>query len=75
LLLYLFKTPIVEKQIYSKVFVQATIPTLSNRLREVILPVPKDKKEREKISNFIKEIIIKRSGAKQELYEFLEKIR
>jgi type I restriction enzyme M protein len=75
LLLYLLKMPIVEKQIYSKVFVQATIPTLSNRLKEVILPIPKDKKEREKISNFIKEIITKRSEAKRELYEFLEKIK
>ena len=75
LLLYLFKMPIVEKQIYSKVFVQATIPTLSNRLKEIVLPVPRDRKEREKISNFIKEIIIKRSEAKQELYKFLGKIR
>jgi type I restriction enzyme M protein len=74
LLLYLLKMPIVQKQIYSKVFVQATIPTLSNRLKEVILPIPRDKEERKKISNFVKGIIDKRSEAKRELYEFLNKM-
>jgi len=71
LLLYLFEVPIVKKQIYSKVFVQATIPTLSNRLKEIVLPIPKDKKERDRISNFIREIIIERAKRKEELRKFL----
>jgi len=72
LLLYLFEVPIVKKQIYSKVFVQATIPTLSNRLKEIVLPIPKDKKERDMISNFIREIIIERSKTKEKLHKFLD---
>jgi len=42
LLLYLFKLPIVQEQIESKRFVQATIPSLGSRLLEVILPIPKN---------------------------------
>ena len=71
ILLYLFKLPIVKKQIYSKTFVQATIPTLSNRLKDVILPIPLDKKKREEIRDFIKKIIIERSEAKHRLDVFL----
>jgi len=71
LLLYLFETPIVKKQISSKVFIQATIPTLSNRLKEIVLPIPNDKKERDRISNFIKEIIFERAKKKEDLRKFL----
>jgi len=72
LLLYLFKMPIVEKQIISKVFVQATIPTLSNRLEEVILPIPKKQKERIEISEFIRKMINIRAEAKNKIQKFLE---
>jgi len=72
LLLYLFKMPIVEKQIISKVFVQATIPTLSNRLEEVILPIPKEQKERIEISEFIGKMINIRAEAKNKIQKFLE---
>ncbi len=72
LLLYLFKMPIVEKQIISKVFVQATIPTLSNRLEEVILPIPKEQKERIEISEFIRKMINIRAEAKNKIQKFLE---
>jgi len=72
LLLYLFKMPIVEKQIISKVFVQATIPTLSNRLEEVILPIPKEQKERIGISKFIRKMINIRAEAKNKIQKFLE---
>jgi len=71
LLLYLFEVPIVKKQISSKVFIQATIPTLSNRLKEIVLPIPKDKKERDRISDFIKEIIFERAKKKEDLRKFL----
>jgi type I restriction enzyme M protein len=74
LLLYIFEMPIVKKQIYSKVFVQATIPTLGNRLKEVILPIPEDKEERKRISDFVKTIIEERSKLKKKIHEFLEKI-
>jgi type I restriction enzyme M protein len=73
LLLYLFKMPIVEEQIESKRFVQATIPSLGNRLLEVILPIPKDKKIKEEIISKIKNMILKRAEMKKEVFDFISK--
>ena len=57
LLLYLLNTDIVQQQIRAKTFVQATISTLGNRINEIILPIPKDKKVVSKIINEISDII------------------
>jgi type I restriction enzyme M protein len=69
LLLHLLSQPIVQLQIESKRFVQSTIPTLGNRLSEVVLPIPKDPKERTRISKELKKIIASRSEAKHKLYQ------
>lgn len=69
LLLYYLKHPVVKEQISSKVFVQATIPTLGNRLEEVILPVLKDKEKAKEVSSFIKQKIYERAKARKELTE------
>ena len=57
LLLYLLNTDIVQQQIKAKTFVQSTISTLGNRIYEIILPIPKDKKIIDKIINEISDII------------------
>jgi len=56
-LFYLLNSKIVRKQIDSKTFVQATISTLGNRLKEIILPISKDQNEIEKIISEVKSII------------------
>jgi type I restriction enzyme M protein len=56
-LFYLLNTPIVQEQIQSKIFVQATISTIGNRLLDVQLPIPKDLKERRRISTGMKKLL------------------
>ncbi|HNU47249.1 MAG TPA: hypothetical protein PKM40_00360, partial [Bacteroidia bacterium] len=56
-LFYLLNSKIIRKQIDSKTFVQATISTIGNRLREVVLPIFKDKSISKKISLEVKDII------------------
>lgn len=40
MLLYLLKHPAVRLQVQAKTFIQSTIATISNRLLEVVLPIP-----------------------------------
>jgi type I restriction enzyme M protein len=56
-LFYLLNSKVVRKQIDSKTFVQATISTIGNRLREIILPISNDKNEVKKIVDEIRNII------------------
>lgn len=42
LLLYLFRHPVVRLQVEAKTFIQSTIATLGARLKELLIPVPKD---------------------------------
>ena len=67
LLLYLLHIPIVRKQIDERTFVQSTLSTLGNRLNEVILPIPKDKTEREEITEKVREKIILRAQTRAEI--------
>lgn len=56
-LFYLLNSKIVRKQIDSKTFVQATISTIGNRLREIMLPISNDQNEIQKITNETRDII------------------
>ncbi len=67
LLLYLFNTEIIQRQIREKTFVQATISTIGERLNEIILPVPKDKIFIKKIIDNISEIIEMKVQSKQKI--------
>ncbi|MCP4349661.1 MAG: N-6 DNA methylase [Desulfobacterales bacterium] len=64
-LFYLLNSGIVQKQIAAHTFIQATLSTLGNRIFEIVLPIHTDKKERQSISDEIREII----EAKTELME------
>lgn len=67
LLMYLFHLPIVKKQINEKTFIQATLSTIGNRLYEIKLPIPKNEKEKNKISLEIKNKIFERSELKNQI--------
>jgi len=72
LLFYLLNTKIVKKQVEAKTFIQATISTLGNRLNEVILPIPKDKAIKEKLSKEMKEIIESKMQLRKKSLEIME---
>jgi type I restriction enzyme M protein len=54
---FLLNTDIVRKQMESKIFVQATISTIGNRLLEIQLPILKDKRDIAPIEKEMAEII------------------
>ncbi|MBO0351240.1 N-6 DNA methylase [Phormidium pseudopriestleyi FRX01] len=55
----------VQKQILAKRLTQDIIDSLGNRIQELILPIPKDKRHREKISQMVKQTIQHRIEAKK----------
>jgi type I restriction enzyme M protein len=61
LLFAVLNSPIVRKQIKSKQFTQNIIDTIGMRIIEIILPLPKDPKVKERIADETKEIIEKRA--------------
>lgn len=71
LLLYLLNTPIVQKQIKEKTFVQATISTVGNRLKEIVLPIPLNESEKRKIVRNVQEIIELKIKAKEKMDKLL----
>lgn len=72
LLLYLLNTGIVRKQIEAKTFVQATISSIGNRLKEIILPIPKNNSTKKKISVKIKEIIVSKTELRKKTLEVVK---
>lgn len=71
LLLALLSSPIVKEQIRSKQFTQDIIDTLGRRIEELILPIPKDKNEQDKIIKQVKFVFQKRNEAKKVMRETL----
>lgn len=71
LLFYLLNTNIVKRQVDAKTFIQATISTLGNRLNEIILPIPKDKKVKENLANKTREIILSKMELRKRSIEII----
>ena len=71
-LFYLLNSKIVRKQILSKTFVQATISTIGNRIKEVILPISKNKNEILKITKEIQKIINEKSKLRKKTVKIIE---
>jgi type I restriction enzyme M protein len=65
LLLALLSSTVVQKQIRSKQFTQDIIDSLGERIKELILPVTKSKKTRDRISGLVKQAVIKRIEARE----------
>lgn len=72
-LLYLLNTNLVQEQIKSKIFTQATISTLGNRIEELILPVSQDGDEVEELTRKARWIIRQREKTKIGLAKLLER--
>lgn len=64
LLLAILSSPIVKRQIYAKRFTQDIIDTLGERIRELILPIPKDERKRNDIIMTVSKIIELKETAK-----------
>ncbi|WP_312241708.1 restriction endonuclease subunit S [Pantoea sp.] len=67
LLLGIFNTYIVKRQIRTKQFTRDVIDTIGKRIEEVILPIPKSYELRDKISKSIKELVTERIDARIEI--------
>ena len=66
LLFVCLNTPIVKAQIRSKQFTQDIIDTLGNRVLELALPIPRDRKTRESLARAAREIIEQRAKYREE---------
>ena len=62
-LAYLLTHPITKKQIYSKVFIDTTLPNIGNRWRDLLLPVHADRSERSRTKRNMRHIFDKRQEA------------
>lgn len=69
LLYALLNLPVVKRQMRSKQFTRDVIDTLGHRLREVVLPVPKDSATRSRIGMFVAEQCQLRVGLRENLKE------
>jgi hypothetical protein len=63
----LFNLPIVHQQMRNKQFTRDVIDTLGHRIREVVLPVPKDPKIRSVVGKFVYDACEKRVKLRTEL--------
>jgi type I restriction enzyme M protein len=70
-LIYLLNLPIVKKQVASKLFTQATIPSMGSRLVEIFLPIDNDKDKIESITKKLEIIIKNRSILMKELLDLI----
>jgi type I restriction enzyme M protein len=71
-LFYLLNSKIVRKQINSRTFVQATISTIGNRLRDIILPISIDKDEINKMTNEVKNIINEKTKLREKIIKIMD---
>jgi type I restriction enzyme M protein len=69
LLLASLSCPIVQKQIRSKQFTQDIIDSLGERIHELVLPIPKKNKERQRISKLVQLAVEHRIKARNLAYE------
>lgn len=65
LLLAVLSCPVVKEQIASKRFTQDIIDTLGSRIRELILPIPKDDQARSEIQHAVHSIIEHKNAVRE----------
>lgn len=71
LLLGLLDTPIVKRQVRQRVFSQSTLRTIGNRIYELQLPVPADKKRRENFARLVRQLVMERRAARRRLQQII----
>lgn len=75
LLFVCLNTPVVKAQVRSKQFTQDIIDTLGNRVLELMLPLPRDRKARESVASRAKEIIECRAQYREEARQLPAKLQ
>lgn len=55
-LIYLFSHKLTQQQLYNKIFIDTTLPNIGDRWQDLLLPISKDRKERDKITSRVKEV-------------------
>ncbi len=64
LLLAVLSSPLVQKQVRSKQFTQDIIDSLGERIRELVLPIPKKDAQRDRITKLVKSAVQHRIEAR-----------
>jgi len=67
LLLYLLNKPIVKKQVKANIVIQSTIPTMGERTKDIILPIPKNAQITSEIIKNVKNILESRAALRKEI--------
>jgi type I restriction enzyme M protein len=65
LLLAVLSSPIVQRQVRSKQFTQDIIDSLGERVRELVLPIPKSESRRDEITKLVRTAVMKRVEARE----------
>ncbi len=71
-LFYLLNSNIVQRQIAVKTFTQATLSTIGNRLREIVLPITNDLPQMERISRQVQTIIEQKTHLREQTIQLVE---
>ncbi len=67
LLLYLLNKPIVKKQVDANIVIQSTIPTIGERTKNIIIPIPKNISVRNEIIKNVKNILEGRASLRKNI--------
>jgi type I restriction enzyme M protein len=65
ILLAALSSPLVHRQIKSKQFTQDIIDSLGGRINELVIPIPKKKGVRERVSKMVRTAVAKRVEARE----------
>ncbi len=71
-LAYLLNHPLTKRQIYSKVFIETTLPNIGDRWRDLELPVHNDQTVVSKIKTEMKMVFEKRHEVEEMFTSLLE---
>lgn len=74
LLLAILNSYVVKRQIRTKQFTRDVIDTLGQRLREVILPIPKSSDLRHELAGLVKQVVDSRLSARETIAELTKSI-
>ena len=67
LLLYILNKPIVRKQVAANIVIQSTIPTIGERTKELIIPIPKSEEVKIEIIKNVKNVLKRKAALRKEI--------
>jgi len=74
-LFYLLNSNVAQRQIAVKTFTQATLSTIGNRLRDIILPISNDPAEIQNITRQVQQIIEQKTELREQMMRLIESSR